>query len=165
GCAPGRGGQLLARLPAISRRQGDGYGARGVSRSRSEGRPARGGALHRDRRDLSLCLARLHGGRARAACRRFRAGLSAGVDRGGGARLVVVAVPSHFLRGVLTSMAPFVPPGAILLSATKGLEPTSALRMSEVLSQIAPGRTVAVLSGPSFAREVVLGRPTALVVA
>ncbi len=36
--------------------------------------------------DLSLCLARLHGRRARAACRRFRAGLSAGVDRGGGAR-------------------------------------------------------------------------------
>ncbi|PYM46294.1 MAG: glycerol-3-phosphate dehydrogenase [Candidatus Rokuibacteriota bacterium] len=82
-----------------------------------------------------------------------------------GADLVVVAVPSHFLRGVLTPMAPFVPPGAILLSATKGLEPASALRMSEVLSQIAPGRTVAVLSGPSFAREVVLGRPTALVVA
>src|SRR6266568_938580 len=41
-----------------------------------------------------------------------------------GAGLVVVAVPSHFLRGVLTPMAPFVPPGAILLSATKGLEPT-----------------------------------------
>src|SRR6266700_1618796 len=82
-----------------------------------------------------------------------------------GAGLVVVAVPSHFLRGVLTPMAPFVPPGAILLSATKGLEPASALRMSEVLSQIVPGRTVAVLSGPSFAREVVLGRPTALVVA
>jgi glycerol-3-phosphate dehydrogenase (NAD(P)+) len=58
-----------------------------------------------------------------------------------------------------------MPAGAILLSATKGLEPASALRMSEVLSQIAPGRTVAVLSGPSFAREVVLGRPTALVVA
>ena len=82
-----------------------------------------------------------------------------------GAGLVVVAVPSHFLRGVLTPMASLIPPGAILLSATKGLEPASALRMSEVLSQIAPGRTVAVLSGPSFAREVVLGRPTALVVA
>src|SRR6266700_1643129 len=82
-----------------------------------------------------------------------------------GAALVVVAVSSHFLRGVLTPMAPLVPPGAILLSATKGREPASALRMSEVLSQIAPGRTVAVLSGPSFAREVVLGRPTALVVA
>jgi glycerol-3-phosphate dehydrogenase (NAD(P)+) len=82
-----------------------------------------------------------------------------------GADLIVVAVPSHFLRGVLTPMAPLMPPGAILLSATKGLEPASALRMSEVLSQIAPGRTVAVLSGPSFAREVVLGRPTALVVA
>ena len=40
-----------------------------------------------------------------------------------GAALIVVAVPSHFLRGVLTPMAPLIPPGAILLSATKGLEP------------------------------------------
>ena len=82
-----------------------------------------------------------------------------------GADLIVVAVPSHFLRGALAPMAPAMGPRAILLSATKGLEPGSALRMSEVLSQIAPDRTVAVLSGPSFAREVVLGRPTALVVA
>jgi glycerol-3-phosphate dehydrogenase (NAD(P)+) len=82
-----------------------------------------------------------------------------------GVSLVVLAVPSHFLRGVLQPLAAAVPPGSVLLSATKGLEPSSALRMSELLSQVVPGRPVAVLSGPSFAREVAAGLPTALVVA
>jgi len=82
-----------------------------------------------------------------------------------GSGLVILAVPSHFLRGVLQPMADAIPPGAVLLSATKGLEPSSALRMSELLGQVVPGRPVAVLSGPSFAREVALGKPTALVVA
>src|SRR5437016_4494896 len=71
-----------------------------------------------------------------------------------GSSLVVLAIPSHFLRSVLQPMVAAVPPGSVLLSATKGLEPSSALRMSEVLSQVMPGRAVAVLSGPSFARGV-----------
>jgi len=82
-----------------------------------------------------------------------------------GCDLVIFAVPSHFLRGLLEPMAAAVPSGAVLLSATKGLEPSSVLRMSELLAQAVPGRPVAVLSGPSFAREVALGKPTALVVA
>ena len=82
-----------------------------------------------------------------------------------GSGLVIVAVPSHFLRGVVQPMAAAVPSGAVLLSATKGFEPSSALRMSQVIGQVAPGRPVAVLSGPSFAREVAAGLPTALVVA
>lgn len=82
-----------------------------------------------------------------------------------GSGLVILAVPSHFLRNVLQPMAEAIPRGAVLLSATKGLEPSSALRMSELLGQVAPGHPVAVLSGPSFAREVALGKPTALVVA
>ena len=82
-----------------------------------------------------------------------------------GSDLVILAVPSHFLRGVLQPMAAAIPGGAVLLSAAKGLEHSSALRMSELLGQVVPGRPVAVLSGPSFAREVALGKPTALVVA
>jgi len=82
-----------------------------------------------------------------------------------GCSLVVLAVPSHFLRGVLGPMAAAVPPGSVLLSATKGLEPSSALRMSELVDQVLPGRPVAALSGPSFARDVAAGLPTALVVA
>lgn len=82
-----------------------------------------------------------------------------------GADLVILAVPSHFLRAVLDPMAPAVARGAMLLSATKGLEPGSALRMTEVLQHVLPGRPSAALSGPSFAREVAEGKPTALVVA
>ena len=81
-----------------------------------------------------------------------------------GSDLVILAVPSHFLRNILQPMAAAVPPGAVLLSAAKGFEPSSALRMSEVLGQVVPGAAVAVLSGPSFAREVATGLPTALVV-
>jgi glycerol-3-phosphate dehydrogenase (NAD(P)+) len=81
------------------------------------------------------------------------------------ADLVIVAVPSHFLRQTLAPMSSSVPPGAALLSATKGLEPGTALRMSQLLAELAPDHAVAVLSGPSFAREVANGKPTALVVA
>jgi glycerol-3-phosphate dehydrogenase (NAD(P)+) len=82
-----------------------------------------------------------------------------------GCSLVVVAVPSHFLRTVMQSLDAVVPRGCVILSGTKGLEPSSALRMSELLGQVVPGRALAVLSGPSFAREVAVGLPTALVVA
>jgi len=78
---------------------------------------------------------------------------------------VLVAVPSHFVEAVLAGVGDRVAPGAVLVSATKGLEPRQGLRMSELLGQRLPGRRVAVLSGPSFAREVAQGRPTALVIA
>lgn len=78
---------------------------------------------------------------------------------------VLIAVPSHFVEAVLTRVADQVPPRAVLVSATKGLEPRRGLRMSQLLADRLPGRAVAVLSGPSFAREVGEGRPTAVVVA
>jgi glycerol-3-phosphate dehydrogenase (NAD(P)+) len=74
-----------------------------------------------------------------------------------GADFLVVAVPSHGVRHVLTLAAAAVPPGAIVVSATKGIEGESLLRMSEVLE--------AELSGPSFALEVARQRPTAVSVA
>lgn len=80
-------------------------------------------------------------------------------------RTVIVAVPSHFVEEVLESAGPHVAPGAVLVSATKGLEPRHGLRISVLLARQLPGRPVAVLSGPSFAREVARGLPTALVVA
>jgi glycerol-3-phosphate dehydrogenase (NAD(P)+) len=82
-----------------------------------------------------------------------------------GCGAVLVAVPSHHVEAVLERIGPRVPERAVLVSATKGLEPRQGLRMSEVLTRRLPGRPVAVLSGPSFAREVAQGRPTALVVA
>ncbi|MEO6223484.1 MAG: NAD(P)H-dependent glycerol-3-phosphate dehydrogenase [Vicinamibacterales bacterium] len=83
-----------------------------------------------------------------------------------GARHVVLAVPSHGLRAVLRAAAPELPRGAILVSATKGIEPDSLKRMSEVLHDETDGRhPIVVLSGPSFAAEVARRLPTALVAA
>jgi len=82
-----------------------------------------------------------------------------------GADLVLVAVPSHFVRATLGPMVRAVPTGAAVLSATKGFEPGTALRMSELLAELLPEHPVAALSGPSFAREVAGGKPAALVVA
>ncbi len=84
----------------------------------------------------------------------------------GGAQLVVVAVPSHGLRQVLRQGAAHVDRGAVVLSATKGLEDGSLLRMSQVIGdEWAHVDEVAVLSGPSFARELARELPTVVVVA
>jgi glycerol-3-phosphate dehydrogenase (NAD(P)+) len=83
-----------------------------------------------------------------------------------GARHVVMAVPSHGLRAVKRRAAPELPRDAILVSATKGIEPGSLRRKSEVLLDETDGRhPVVVLSGPSFAAEVARRLPTALVAA
>lgn len=82
-----------------------------------------------------------------------------------GVPIVIAAVPSHGMRDVLTDARPFLADGAVVVSATKGLETHSLDRMSQVIGETAPGHPVAVLSGPSFAAEVARGLPTAVVVA
>jgi glycerol-3-phosphate dehydrogenase (NAD(P)+) len=82
-----------------------------------------------------------------------------------GASIVVVAVPSHALEQVIAPMAPLVGADAVVLSAAKGLDPRNGRPLSGLLRALVPGRAVAVLSGPSFARDVALGQPTALVIA
>jgi glycerol-3-phosphate dehydrogenase (NAD(P)+) len=82
--------------------------------------------------------------------------------------LLLTAVPSHVCRSIYTRMLPCLRPEMIIVSATKGIETQSLLRMSEVIQSVIGSSFVprlAVLSGPSFAREVVLGDPTAVVVA
>lgn len=86
-------------------------------------------------------------------------------DAVGGAEVVVLAIPSHGLRAVIHEAAPRVAPGAVLVSATKGLEGGSLLRMSEVIAQEAGTHPVVVLSGPSFAAEVARQLPTAVLAA
>jgi glycerol-3-phosphate dehydrogenase (NAD(P)+) len=95
-------------------------------------------------------------------------GIAATADLGtaaAGATLVFVVVPSAFCRDVYRALAAAVPPGAVLVSATKGLETGTLQRMSEVAAAEAPGRPVVVLSGPSFALEVAQAQPTTVVVA
>ena len=81
------------------------------------------------------------------------------------AEVVIVAVPSEFVGATLERARGGVPRRAAVVSATKGLDPERSLRMSELLALRFPGRAVAALSGPTFAREVALGQPTACVVA
>jgi glycerol-3-phosphate dehydrogenase (NAD(P)+) len=83
-----------------------------------------------------------------------------------GAQHVILAVPSHGMRAVIRAASAHVPGNAVLVSATKGIEPDSLCRMSEVLSEETSRRLpVVVLSGPSFAAEVARHLPTALVAA
>ena len=83
-----------------------------------------------------------------------------------GAVYVVAAVPSHGARQVLRRAAPHLRSDATVVSAAKGIEDGTLLRMSEVMAQeVGEERPVTVLSGPSFAAEVARGVPTAVVVA
>jgi glycerol-3-phosphate dehydrogenase (NAD(P)+) len=81
-----------------------------------------------------------------------------------GATLVVIAVPSEFVDAVLKGMG-HAHVGVPIVSATKGLDPERHVRMTELIADRRPGAPVAALSGPTFAREVALGLPTACVVA
>jgi glycerol-3-phosphate dehydrogenase (NAD(P)+) len=82
------------------------------------------------------------------------------------AGIVIAALPSHGLRDVIRGAAPHIRNGAVLVSATKGLEADSLARMSQVIGEETEGRaSIAVLSGPSFAVEVARGLPTAVVIA
>jgi glycerol-3-phosphate dehydrogenase (NAD(P)+) len=85
-----------------------------------------------------------------------------------GADIVLTVVPSHHCRDVYQSMLTWLHPEMVLVSASKGIENESLMRMSEVISAVTKPifqARVAVISGPSFAKEVAKGDPTAIVVA
>ncbi|HXQ90027.1 MAG TPA: NAD(P)H-dependent glycerol-3-phosphate dehydrogenase [Acidimicrobiales bacterium] len=79
--------------------------------------------------------------------------------------LVIMAVPSHGFRAVLSELAPYIPAGTPVLSLAKGLEQGTQLRMTEVIAQVVPGHGAGVLTGPNLAREIAAGQPAATVVA
>ena len=83
-----------------------------------------------------------------------------------GGKLLVCAVPSHAVRETMTLAGAFVRGDTVVVSATKGLEEGSSKRMSEVLEECTPCRgRVAVIAGPSFAKEVAAEMPTIVTVA
>jgi glycerol-3-phosphate dehydrogenase (NAD(P)+) len=83
-----------------------------------------------------------------------------------GADLVVSAIPSHGCRAVMRAAASCIRPHATVVSAAKGLEVETLLRMSQVVGEeLGPGRPVVVLSGPSFAVEVAQQLPTVVLAA
>jgi glycerol-3-phosphate dehydrogenase (NAD(P)+) len=79
-----------------------------------------------------------------------------------GREVLVLAIPSQFFRSVAAKLKGH--PG-IFVSVTKGIEFETGETMSRILREHAPGNRIAALSGPSFAREVALGIPTAVVCA
>jgi glycerol-3-phosphate dehydrogenase (NAD(P)+) len=85
-----------------------------------------------------------------------------------GKDLVLIVVPSHVMRTVTERMSPGVMDGAILVSASKGIENDTLLTMSGVIRETVGGigdGQLAVLSGPSFAKEVAIGLPSVVTVA
>jgi glycerol-3-phosphate dehydrogenase (NAD(P)+) len=84
------------------------------------------------------------------------------------AHIVILATPSHVYRQVFTEMLPLLTPDMVFVSAAKGIENDTLMRMSEVLADVAKPHfnpQIAAISGPTFAPEVARGEPTALVVA
>jgi glycerol-3-phosphate dehydrogenase (NAD(P)+) len=100
------------------------------------------------------------------------------------AEILVSVMPSHHVRASYERFAPWLRPGQILVSATKGIEDGSYLRVSQIIAEVLASRgpalsiarppitgppitglPIAVLSGPSFAQEVAAGSPTAITIA
>jgi glycerol-3-phosphate dehydrogenase (NAD(P)+) len=85
-----------------------------------------------------------------------------------GASIVLGVMPSAHAREIYRLMRPLAEPDSIFVSATKGLEPDTHARISEVIAEemrVDPSSRIAILSGPSFALEVAAGDPTAVVLA
>ena len=82
-----------------------------------------------------------------------------------GADIVLIGIPSAFVRSVCNQAKPYMSAESILLSTAKGLESGTLKRMSEVISEVYPDNKIAVMSGPSHAEELGRGMPTAVAVA
>jgi glycerol-3-phosphate dehydrogenase (NAD(P)+) len=89
-----------------------------------------------------------------------------------GHRIIVMVVPSHVFREVFLAAASYLEKGAYVLSATKGIENDTLMTMTQVMADVLGQLSIAkhdihlgVLSGPSFAKEVAAGLPTAVTVA
>jgi glycerol-3-phosphate dehydrogenase (NAD(P)+) len=86
-----------------------------------------------------------------------------------GAEIVVSVTPSQFIRTSFQAFVPHLSASQMLVSATKGIEDRTYLRMSEVIEQVLAEHGLnlrcGVLSGPSFAQEVAAGAPTAITIA
>ena len=85
-----------------------------------------------------------------------------------GATVVIMGVPSHGYRDVLSSMTDLISPDTPILSLSKGIEAGTLMRMTEVTIDVLPDHNpsvVGVLTGPNLAREIMAGQPAATVIA
>lgn len=89
---------------------------------------------------------------------------TADLNRAAQAPVVLLAVPTQSLRGVLQAHAEALT-GRVLVACCKGIELGTGLLPAEVIETVVPGATAAVLTGPSFAADIARGKPTALTLA
>jgi glycerol-3-phosphate dehydrogenase (NAD(P)+) len=81
------------------------------------------------------------------------------------AEALLLAIPAQLIGGFAAKLAPHLRAGTPLVICAKGIEKTTGLLVHEMVAQSAPRAAIAILSGPSFAREVALGLPTAVTIA
>ena len=81
-------------------------------------------------------------------------------------KIVLVVVPTHVLRSTLNLMKPHIDPDCLIVNASKGIENESLLPIHKIMQEMLPALdSLAVLSGPTFAKEVAQGNPSAIVAA
>ncbi len=93
---------------------------------------------------------------------RVTARLAEAIER---AEVILCVTPAQALRSVMEAITPALKPGQVLLSASKGIEEKTFLRMAQVAAEHAPENPFGTLGGPSFAQEVAAGMPTAITIA
>ncbi|MEP6898524.1 MAG: NAD(P)H-dependent glycerol-3-phosphate dehydrogenase [Rhodanobacter sp.] len=81
-----------------------------------------------------------------------------------GVGIVLIVVPSHAFASMLLALSPLLDTGTAIAWATKGFEPGTGRFLHELVGELWPGRAAAVVTGPSFAREVAVGKPGAVTV-
>ena len=91
--------------------------------------------------------------------------MTADLERALAADMLVCAAPSQGVLELRDRIAPLLRPAHRLCSATKGLAPTDARRMSELWADVLPAARIAVLSGPNISREIAAGLPAPTVIA
>lgn len=77
--------------------------------------------------------------------------------------MIVLAVPSPFIRATAKNMSPYVAEGQLIVNVSKGIEEDTLMTLPQIIEQEIPQARVAVLSGPSHAEEVGRGIPTTVV--
>ncbi|MEU3353085.1 NAD(P)H-dependent glycerol-3-phosphate dehydrogenase [Streptomyces sp. NPDC037389] len=84
-----------------------------------------------------------------------------------GADFLVLSIPAQTLRANLAAWAPHIEPGTVIVSLMKGIEQSSGLRASQIITEVTgvSADRVAVLSGPNLAREIITGQPAAATIA
>jgi len=84
-------------------------------------------------------------------------------DASNGAEIIVLAIPSQYIRDVLNKLKPSNTKKAIFVNVAKGIENNTLMRMSEVIGDVLGDVRLVILSGPNIAREVATGIPTTVV--